>query len=215
MRRSLALLLAMAPLTPSTGLAQSQPRPTGATEPTVLGIVVGYNRSEGLWTPESESESVGGVMLGGFVNAKTPVSWFSVRAELLWVQRGNDVMGSIEGEPLVGGVRSDYVTISVHPRASVGVGPIRLHVAAGPTLDQLISSRLDTTLGSAALADVGTVFGVGAGVGIGATVGRRYRVEVEGRVFEGLGDAYSGDFVAMRHRSYELVARVGIPRPAR
>jgi hypothetical protein len=196
-------------------LAQAEPEGGDAVEPTVLGGVVGYNQSQGLWTPDSESESVGGVMLGGFVNAKTPLPWFSIRAELMWVQRGNDVTGVIEGEPLVGGVRSDYITIGIHPRASVGIGPVRVHVAAGPTIDQLINSRLDSTLSSAALADVGTVFGVGAGVGIGGIVGGRYRVELEGRVFEGLGDAYSGDFVAMRYRSFEVVTRVGIPRPGR
>lgn len=35
-------------------------------------------------------------------------------------------------------------------------------------------------------------------------------VGLEGRIFEGLGDAYSGDFVSLRNRSWEVVARFGI-----
>jgi len=210
-----ALLLVALVGLPVSAASQSGPEAeevAAAAEPTVFGVVAGYNTSRGVWSPDSESESVGGLMLGGFVNAKTPAPWFSVRAELLWVQRGNDVAGTVEGEPLIGGVRSDYVTISVHPRASFALGPIRLHLAAGPTIDQLVNSRLDPTLSSVALADVGTVFGVGAGAGLGTTLAGRYRIEVEARVFEGLGDAYSGDFVSMRYRSFEVVARVGIPR---
>jgi hypothetical protein len=93
MRRRSLLLVAVLLLPPSSVLAQAEPEGGDAVEPTVLGGVVGYNQSQGLWTPDSESESVGGVMLGGFVNAKTPLPWFSIRAELMWVQRGNDVTG--------------------------------------------------------------------------------------------------------------------------
>lgn len=47
--------------------------------------------------------------------------------------------------------------------------------------------------------------GVDVGIGGGRSVG------VEGRVFEGLSDAYSGDFVSLRNRSWEAVVRFGIP----
>jgi len=90
---------------------------------------------------------------------------------------------------------------------------VRVHLAAGPTLDQLVQSRVDASLGPILYRDIPTVFGVGLGAGVGGTVAGRYRVELEARFFEGLGDAYSGDFVSVRNRSLEFLTRVGIPKP--
>jgi len=207
---TLALIAALA--LASEADAQTEGAPDLVGEPTIVGIVGGWAINEGLWTPEAEGESVGGVILGGFVNARTPASWFSVRAEVMWVQRGFDVT-SVGGDPLTGGVRSDYITFAIHPRASVALGPVRLHLAGGPTLDQLVQSRVDSSLGPILYRDVPTVFGVGLGAGLGGIVASRYRVELEVRFFEGLGDAYSGDFISVRNRSLEFLTRVGIPKP--
>ena len=206
----------MAVLVCSSGLEAQADDTAGSTkEPTIVGIVGGWNINDGIWKPGAESESVGGIILGAFVIARTPAPWFAIRAELTWVQRGVDVTGSIGDDPALGGVRSDYLTVAIHPRASMAVGPLRVHIAAGPTVDQLVRSRIDSSLAPILFRDISTVFGVGLGAGVGGTVADRYRVEVEARVFEGLGDAYSGDFVSVRNRSLEFVTRVGIPRPER
>jgi hypothetical protein len=185
---------------------------TAQNAPSIVGGVAGYNSTTGLWKPATESQVVVGFTVGAFAVASTPVGWLSFLAEGAWVQRGSDVTGAVEGQPLTGGVRSDYITVTVQPRASAALGPVTVHFNGGPTLDLLIRSRIDPGL-APVLQDIGTVFGVTGGVGLGTIVGSRYRVEVEARVFEGLGDAYSGPFVSMRNRSVEFVARVGIPRP--
>jgi hypothetical protein len=180
--------------------------------PTIVGGMAGYNSSTGIWKPASESQAVGGFTVGAFALASTPVGWLSFLAEGAWAQRGSDVTRTVDGQPVTGGVRSDYITVSVQPRASTALGPVTVHLSGGPTLDLLVRSRLDPGL-APVLDDVGTVFGVTGGVGLGTRVSGRYRVEVEVRIFEGLGDAYSGNFVSMRNRSVEFVARVGMPRP--
>jgi hypothetical protein len=180
-------------------------------EPTVIGLVAGWNVNDGIWKPEAETEAVGGVVLGGFANAATPVRWFGVRAELLWTQRGLDVVDAL-GAP-AGSVRADYLTLTLHARVWKRIGPVRFHAAAGPTVDQTVQRKTDAVLGPALTRDVGTAFGVSAGGGVGFLVASRYRVELEARWLEGLSDAHSGDFVSARNRSLEFLTRVGIPRP--
>jgi hypothetical protein len=181
--------------------------------PSTIGAIAGYNMSSGVWQPESETEAVGGFIVGAFAHAKTPVSWFSVMAEALIVQRGNNLAPGTPGDPIKGAVRSEYATMTVAPRLTLHVGPLQLHVGGGPSVDLLLRSRLDAGLGPVLFRDHGTVFGVTGGVGLGMAVGQRYQVEVEARLYEGLSDAYSGNFVSVRNRSAEFVARVGIPRP--
>lgn len=181
-------------------------------EPTIVGVVAGYVRNEGVWKPASESTPVGGVLLGGFANAATPIPWFAVRAELMWAQRGDDVDVVIGGVPTPGGVRSDYLTFTLHPRVSASLGRLRFHLAAGPVIETLLRSRVDPSL-APILQGASTIFGLSGGAGAGTRVAGRYRVEVEARVFRGFADSYSGFTVSTQNRSLELVARVGIPRP--
>ena len=184
-----------------------------AREPTIVGATVGWNVNDGIWKPEAEIETVGGIVLGGFVNAATSLPWFRVRAEILWTQRGLDIVDG--GSVPAGSVRADYLTFAVHARASTSAGPLTLHVAAGPTVDQTLQRRVDSQLGPVLNREVGTAFGVHAGAGVGFTVVQRYRVEFEARWFEGLSDAHAGDFLSVRNRSLEFLTRVGIPRPRR
>jgi len=205
---ALALAVALAIVAPT----MSGSRLSAQNSPTIIGGMVGYNSTTGVWQPAAESQAVGGFTAGAFLHASTPVQWFSVLAEGAWVQRGSDVTGTVEGQPLTGGVRSDYLTVTIQPRGTITLGPVRFHASAGPTLDLLVRSRIDPALAPVLYQDVGTVFGATGAVGLGVAVGPRYRVELEARMFEGLGDAYTGDFIAMRNRSLEVVARVGIPR---
>lgn len=186
-----------------------------AAEPSIVGVVAGYATTTGIWKPASDSEKKGGAIIGAFINAATPIPWFSIRAEGTISQRNSDVTADSGGQTVRGGLRTDYFSFAVHTRVSAGVGPIRVHAAAGPTIEQILRSRLDANLRSVLDNESSTVFGASASVGLGTTLAGRYRVEIEARVFEGLGDSYSGNFVQMRNRSVEFVTRVGIPRPSR
>ena len=181
------------------------------TSGTLVGAVGGWLENRQIWSPSSETERVAGVLLGAFVRAATPAGWLSIQAEGLWTQRGGEVFDEVDGQVLQGSIRSDYLTISVHPRGSVTLGPLRVHVAAGPTLDQPLRSRFDPGLRMVLENEAPTVFGVSVGAGLGAVVAGQIHAEVEARVFEGLGDAYSGDFVSVRNRSIEILGRVGVP----
>lgn len=199
--------LAVVVLTTSAALAG----PARAQTPgSIVGVTVGRVVNEHLWQPDTESDRVGGFVLGAFVNAATPAPWFSVHAEAAVTQRGGDVSGSPSGEPFTGGIRADYLTVSVHPRASIALGRVALHVKAGPSIDQVLRSRLSTAL-APVLQEASMIFGISAGVGLSATVSGPWVTEVEARVVEGLGDAYSGPFVSARNRSFEFVLRVGRP----
>jgi hypothetical protein len=181
-------------------------------ERTIVGVVGGLVRNEGVWKPASESAGVDGVLLGAFANAATPVPWFAVRGELAWVRRGDDVALMIGGVSTPGGVRSDYLTFTLHPRVSAPLGPIRFHLAGGVVVETLLRSRVDPAL-APILRGTSTIFGLSGGAGLGGRVAGRYRVEVEARVFRGFTDAYSGLSVSTQNRTLEFVTRLGIPRP--
>lgn len=194
-------------------VAAAQPTSPVATErPTVVGVVVGAQRTEGLWRPDAESEAVAGGLLGVTVEAATPSSWLTVLAEVGFAQRNSNILGTIEGQPLQGGMRTDYLSILLGPRFALPLSPLRMHLTLALGTDQVIRARLDPTL-APVLRESATVFGVGAIAGIGTTLSGRYRVDLEARVHEGLGEAYSGDFLGVRNRTFGVSARVAVPIP--
>jgi hypothetical protein len=194
----------------AAGLALTPLYATAQTPGSTVGVVGGWVTNEQVWRSEYETESVGGAQLGGFVNAATPVSWFQMRAEFMWTQRGGSVTGEINGNPLVGETRTDYLTVGVQPRAALRLGGLEVFGAAGPMLELVLRNRFNSEL-AVAVQEVGTVYGVGAGLGIAARINSTFRAEIEARVFEGLGDAYTGDFVSAKNRSFGVVARIGRP----
>jgi len=189
------------------------PDHVAAQSPTVVGLVGGYNTTKQIWKPVTPVDQVGGLTIGGFAHATTPVGWLSVIAEGAYTQRGGDVIGDGQGQSETGAIRSGYLTVGVHGRASVPVGPVRVHLSAGPTIDQLMRSRLDPSLVGVLENEGSMVFAVTAGFGAGMRIGERVSVELELRVVEALSDAYSGGFRSVKNRSKELVARIGIPLP--
>lgn len=192
------------------GMALAPCSATAQTPGSLVGVVGGWVANEQVWRSEYETETVGGAQLGGFVNAATPVPWFRVRAEFMWTQRGGSVTGEINGDPLVGETRTDYLTVGVQPRAALRIGRLEVFGVGGPILEVVLRNRFSTEL-AVAVQEVGTAYGVGAGVGIAARINSSYRAEIEARVFEGLGDAYTGNFVSAKNRSFGVVARIGRP----
>lgn len=146
MRSALVLLLAL----PAPGVAQE----SGTT----VGAVVGWTSTEQIWEPDAEVDRVGGVVFGAWVDAGTPAGWLSVVAEGAFTQRGGDVLAS-DGGAVEGAVRSDYLSISVRPGARAALGPARVHLSAGPALDIVLRSRLDTGLAPVLPEEGGQIFG--------------------------------------------------------
>ena len=176
----------------------------------LVGAIGGYTSTEHVWSPASDTQSVGGLALGAFVDVQTPADWLSVGAEAAFSQRGSNVLLDGGGVTTMGGIRTDYLTVSIRFRAAVPLGPARFHVAAGPVSDIVVRSRLDPLLTQVLDEESSTAFGVVAGAGAGVWVTERWFAQIEARIVEGLQASYTGDFVSVHNRSRELVARVGL-----
>ncbi|MBT8489084.1 MAG: outer membrane beta-barrel protein [Gemmatimonadetes bacterium] len=189
--------------------AQAHP---GSAQNSRIGAFAGFNTNEQEWSPDAEVERVTGLVVGAFVDAATPVSGISVLAEGAFIQRGGDVVDS--GTTLVeGAVRTDYLAVSVRAKMALDAGPARLHVAAGPAFENVLRSRVSPGFETTLEREGRSVFGILIGAGVGVGIGQGRRVGIEGRLFDGLGDAYTGDFVSVRNRSWEAVVRFGMPIP--
>jgi hypothetical protein len=206
-----AAFLALVTLPAIAGLGA----PLSAQRPVTLGGMGGYVQNSPVWNRGFDTESVGGAVLGAWVNVPTPLLWLSVTAEATLTQRGSGTRldpGEVPGALGVSPIRTDYLTTSVLPRATLEVGPLRLHVATGPTMDLLLRSREDV-LPEPLLDEPATaVFAWTAGAGVGADVGTGWVAEIEARIVEGLSNAYSGELGTLRNRSIEILARVGVKR---
>ncbi len=178
------------------------------TSSSIAGVVAGRVMNEQVWNSEYQTEKVGGVQVGGFLNARTSVPWFEMRAEFMWTQRGGSVVGALGGGELIGEARTDYLTVAVQPRFAARLGLVEVFATAGPVIDVVLRNRFSPELGLG-LQEVAQVFGAGVGAGFAATLPSSFHAEIEARVFEGLGDAYSGDFVSAKNRSSGLVLRFG------
>ena len=204
LRAALLAVCALVAAFPRTASAQG--------EGTVVGIVIGQATTTQLWKPPTvPTEKYDGLLVGAFVDAATPRSGLSVRAEGAYTERGGDAVLEVEGRPASTQLRMGYLTIAVHLKLSRSLGPVRAHVALGPTIDQVLSRRLDPILGQVFEEETPTVFSVAVGGGLGVWVTERLFVEIDLRLTEGVSDAHDGDFITVRNRSVEGLLRVGIP----
>jgi len=192
-------------------LASSPPAPAAAqSAPTVVGVVAGGARTTLLWRPEAEAEKHTGAVVGAFADVSTPIRGLSVRAAATYTERGGD--SPVDGSPpIVAGLRVRYLSVAIHAKLTKAIGPLRVHVAAGPTVDQVLSSALDPGLAQSLDRESPVVPAVTAGGGVGAWMGGGLFVGIDLRVTESLGDAYSGDFIDVRTRSVEALLHVAVP----
>ena len=180
---------------------------------TVVGVVAGAVRTTQIWSPATpnSNSSYTGIVLGAFADAATPLSGLSVRAEGTYTRRGGDAVLSVAGQPAPGRLRMDYLTIAVHAKLSRSFGPLRVYVAAGPTVDQILRSTLDPILSQVFDQEQTPVLGVAAGGGLEIWLNDRFRLGFDARLTEGLTDAYDGAFIKVRNRSVEGLVRLAIP----
>lgn len=176
----------------------------------MLGVLLGGVRNETVWDPSEETTRVDGFTLGAWADAPLPVSGLAIVVEGSYARRGGDVVVDQGGQPGVGGVRASYLHVGAQVQLSSWVGPARLHVAAGPAVDQLLSSSLDPVLAQALDHESPVAFAVTVGAGLAVEVGR-VMVGADARLVEGLGDAYAGSFTRFHHRSWEVRLRMGVP----
>ena len=193
-------------------LVAAFPRPVSAQgDGTVVGIVIGQATTTQLWKPTVPTEKYRGLVLGAFVDAATPRSGLSIRAEGAYTERGGDAVLEVDGQPMTTGIRMGYLTIAVHLKMSRALGPVRAHVALGPTIDQVLSRRLDPIASQVFEEETPLVFNVTVGGGLGVWVTERLFIGVDLRLTKGVSDAHDGDFITVRNRSVEGLLRVGIP----
>jgi hypothetical protein len=152
-----------------------------------------------------------GIVIGGFL--EVPVTGrLSIRAGAEYVQRGATIERDTEGRPADGEVRTDYASFPIHLKISGSLGALRLHIACGPTVEQLLRSRKDPVLALVLDEDHPVVVGLAVSAGAGLHLSDRFVPELEVRLTEGLSKAHAGSFVTVRNRSVEVLLRVGVPR---
>lgn len=163
------------------------------------------------------SEALHGLTTGVFVEAQTPVSFLSVRAEAGYAAKGTVVWNEAEDPDrlLAAKVRAHYLTVPIHGKVAVALGPVAVYLFGGPTLDLLLSSQCSEQFCSFIRNEKPTVLNAALGAGVGFQAPGGYRIGVEGRITEGLGDAYLGELDSARNRSTSLLVRFGRQRGAR
>ena len=207
---SLVMLASASPVL-SASLDGQEPDSVDQVRRSFVGVVVGRTTSRQLWSPEVSEVSRRGLVVGGFV--EVPVNGtVSIRAGAEYVQRGATIERDTEGMPVDGEVRTDYVSFPIHLKISGSVRALRLHVAFGPTVEQLLRSRKDVVLAQVLDEDQPTVVGLAASVGAALHISDRFIPELEVRLTEGLSKAHAGSFITVRNRSVEALLRVAVPR---
>ncbi|NJD18437.1 MAG: hypothetical protein FIA95_04040, partial [Gemmatimonadetes bacterium] len=193
-----ALLAALALLAvPSGGAAQS----------VTVGGVGGIVRSRQILVRASDSERRNGFVAGAWMDVQSPKPLLHFLAEAAYARRGGRFpLAGPSG--LIGEVESDWVTFTVAPTLHVALGPVGAYAYAGPTLELHVRTRSAAALRNAYAEPSDQGLAASAGAGLEARL-PGWAVRGEARVVEGLSAAYSGSAGDIRHRSVEVVLRVG------
>lgn len=183
----------------------------------IVGLFVGRISSRQIWSPPYETGRLTGLTAGVWAEAQTPVPFLSVRAEGGYAQKGTIVWdeGLDPDRNAPARVRSHYLTLPIQGKVAIRVGPVRAFLFGGPTVDFLLSSQCAEEFCQFIRDEKGTVVSAAAGAGVGFDLPGGYRVELEGRITEGLGDAYVAEMDSARNRSTSILARIGRARGLR
>jgi len=160
---SFSALLCLSFLTPQQTRAQAN-----------FGLRAGLNFANINDRPDGfEPDSRTGVMLGGYLNVKVPMSPISIQPEALYSQKGYESGGAT--------LKLDYLEIPVLAKFSFAPGPVQPHVYFGPYAGFVLNSEVSGNGISVDVdntqTDFGGVIGAGADLNAGITklnVGLRY-----------------------------------------
>mgnify|MGYP001818231541 CR=1 FL=1 len=171
-----------------------------------VGGHVGAVRARQLQDRGEDSGTRTGVLAGAYVDALTPVTWLSVLAEASYAERGGRFTFSEEADA---DVRAGYLVFAVAPTARIGLGPVALAVYAGPGVETSVSTRYSPNLAAAYDTPTAQVFIALLGAGLEVHPTRRWALRMEIRHVEGVSAAFTDDAGDFRHRSTEILLRVG------
>lgn len=198
MRTLTRVLVSLAAVTFVPGVAAAQ---------SVMGGMVGYVGSRQLRDRADDSATRTGALVGAFVDVETPVGPLGILAEAFYAQRGGRLeLGSSPGQQ--GEVQADVLGFTVAPNLHVGFGPVSAYAYAGPMVEMPVRTRYTDELAAAYRNPAGQILAVTAGAGLGVRFGI-WSVRAEARVVEELSPAFTGDAGDFRHRSKEILVRVG------
>lgn len=207
MLRLIAATLSLSAALTSAGLHAQAP-----SDGPAFGVVAGPVDAVQLRERAPDSDHHSGFMVGAWADVPTPTSWLTVLAEATAVRRGGEYD---QGPDLpVAVVDADYLAFSIFPALRLGLGPVSLTAYAGPSLDVHLRSRSAIPLQQAFREPSTQVFAAVTGAGLEVTRGRAV-FRIEARRHEQISSAYSGAVDGLRHRSTEIVARVGMHPPGR
>ncbi len=175
-----------------------------------VGGVLGPVRSQQVWTPLAQTTPRDGWAIGAFVDVALPPSALSVLAEALLVQRGTSLTVDVGAGSTRTEAESDYLAFPILLKVRYFRDVAGLYLLAGPTIEYLLRTRAHASLGAVYGFEKTSSLGVTVGGGVEGLIRSRVAVMAEVRWTEGLTNAYEGEVARVRHRSLEMLLRVGI-----
>ncbi len=182
--------------------------PEEAVSQSVLaGGVAGLVESRQIRERAEDSETRAGFLVGAWADIPTPTRPLHVLAEIAYVRRGGTfALGGPSGT--VGDVEADYLATTVSPLLRFGADAVGVFVYAGLTFEAPLRTRIAPGLAAAYSEPSDQSISATAGAGL-EWQSSRWVVRGEGRIVEGLSAAYANAAGDYRHRSFELLLRVG------
>jgi hypothetical protein len=174
-----------------------------------VGAQVGLVSSRQLVRGGDPSQARSGFLAGAFVEVDTPGAWLGVLAEASFTRRGGRF--ALQGGQ-VGEVRADYLVFAVSPVVRRRLGAVSLFVYGGPSLETHLQVRAAAELAAAYREPSDQIFSAQLGAGLEANLAGMLRLRLEARHVEGLSPAFDSSAGEFRHRSRELLLRLGRSR---
>ncbi len=181
------------------------PASAGAQGVRGVGLFGGSVESRQTRTREDASDPRTGILAGAWVDVEVSPGLWSVLAEAEYVERGGEFAGDVDG----GVVEADYLGMTVAPEWHLDVAFVGAFAYGGPTLELSMRTRSSANLAGAYQNPAGQVFSVTAGGGVELRIPPGYGFRLEMRHVEGLSPAFTGDAGDFKHRSTEILVRVG------
>lgn len=150
-----------------------------------FGIRAGLNFSNFYDTPDgTDLDSRTGLMIGGFMNFKVPMSPISIQPEIIYTQHGYEPTDDVT-------LKLDYIQVPVLAKFSFAPGPAQPHVYLGPYVGFPVTSKLSGNGLSVDTDNEQTDFGGIVGAGVDFNVGLA-KLNFGGRYGFGFTNAFDG-----------------------
>lgn len=148
------------------------------------GLRTGLNFSNFYNTPDGiDLDSRTGLMVGGYLNFKVPMSPISIQPEVIYTQNGYESSGVT--------LELDYIQVPVLAKFSFAPGPAQPNVYFGPYIGFPVKSELSGNGVSMDIDNEQTDFGGIVGAGVDFNVGLT-TVNLGGRYGFGFTNAFDG-----------------------